>query len=208
MAGAGVPAAMMRVAILDDVPVVVAGLRGLLAPHDDRVTVVECRTAVSVPADVEVVLYDPTGPGRAPLAEAVAKAPAPVLVYAWDVTTRLVRDSLGDGATGCVTKALDAVDLVIAIEKAAGGSVVLNPDPCPGADLTAGGWPGREHGLSPREAEVLGMIAQGRSNQEIAETAHVTVNSVRTYIRSAYAKVGVQRRTQAVLWATAHGLVP
>ena len=69
----------------------------------------------------------------------------------------------------------------------------------------AGDWPGRSAGLSPREAEVLALIARGLSNQEICDRAHVSINSIKSYIRSAYRKIGVKSRTQAVLWALAHG---
>ena len=55
---------------------------------------------------------------------------------------------------------------------------------------------------------MLALIAQGLSNQEIAERAFLSINSVKTYIRSAYRKIGVQRRTQAVIWATRNGFVP
>ena len=55
---------------------------------------------------------------------------------------------------------------------------------------------------------MLALIAQGLSNQEIADGAFLSINSVKTYIRSAYRKIGVQRRTQAVLWATRNGFVP
>ncbi len=66
----------------------------------------------------------------------------------------------------------------------------------------AGDWPGREAGLSPREAEILALITQGLSNQEIADRAYLSINSVKTYIRSAYRKIGVTRRTQAAVWAS------
>jgi two-component system, NarL family, response regulator LiaR len=62
--------------------------------------------------------------------------------------------------------------------------------------------------LSARESEVIALIAQGLSNQEIAERAYVSINSIKTFIRSAYRKLGIERRTQAVLWATEHGFLP
>jgi DNA-binding CsgD family transcriptional regulator len=55
---------------------------------------------------------------------------------------------------------------------------------------------------------VVALICQGLSNQEIAERAFISINSVKTYIRSAYRKMGVQRRTQAVLWARERGFLP
>ena len=72
----------------------------------------------------------------------------------------------------------------------------------------AGEWPGRSHGLTARESEVMALIAQGLTNQEIAERAYLSVNSVKTHIRSAYRKIGVERRSQAVLWATRNGFLP
>ena len=72
----------------------------------------------------------------------------------------------------------------------------------------AGDWPGRAAGLSPREAEVIALITQGLSNQEIADRAYLSINSVKTYIRSAYRKIGVTRRTQAVLWGVDNGFKP
>jgi DNA-binding CsgD family transcriptional regulator len=72
----------------------------------------------------------------------------------------------------------------------------------------AGDWPGRSAGLSSREAEVLALIARGLTNLEVAERAHLSINSIKSYIRSAYRKIGVQRRPQAILWALENGFVP
>ena len=60
-------------------------------------------------------------------------------------------------------------------------------------------------GLSTRESEVLALICEGLSNQEVADRLFVSVNSVKTYIRQVYGKTGVTRRTQAVAWAHRHG---
>ena len=72
----------------------------------------------------------------------------------------------------------------------------------------AGDWPGRDAGLSPREAEVIALITQGLSNQEIADRAFLAINTVKTSIRSAYRKIGVERRTQALMWALENGFKP
>lgn len=61
--------------------------------------------------------------------------------------------------------------------------------------------------LSGREREVLELVASGCSNQEIAETLYVSINSVKTYIRTAYQKIGAKSRSQAVVWAITHGLL-
>lgn len=61
--------------------------------------------------------------------------------------------------------------------------------------------------LSPREAQVLTSIMAGLSNAEIAEREHLSINSIKSYIRGAYRKIGVETRTEAVLWGAHHGLV-
>ncbi|WP_309648576.1 helix-turn-helix transcriptional regulator [Nocardioides sp.] len=62
--------------------------------------------------------------------------------------------------------------------------------------------------LSAREAQVIGLIVQGLSNDEIAATVFLSINSVKTYIRTAYRKIGVTRRAQAVVWGMTHGFAP
>ena len=68
--------------------------------------------------------------------------------------------------------------------------------------------PARSTGLTAREAEIIALITQGLSNQEIAERSYLSINSVKTYIRTAYRKIGVERRAQAVLWGIKHGFEP
>jgi DNA-binding CsgD family transcriptional regulator len=62
-------------------------------------------------------------------------------------------------------------------------------------------------GLTGREMEVLGLIAEGLTNQEIADRVYVSINSVKTYIRAAYRKIGVNSRSQAAVWCLQHGIV-
>nr|MBA2309244.1 response regulator transcription factor [Pseudonocardiales bacterium] len=81
--------------------------------------------------------------------------------------------------------------------------------PSPGRRGQVGGdWPGREEGLTAREAEVLSLITMGLSNLEIAERTSLSVNSIKSYIRSCYRKIDVDSRSKAVLWGVAHGLRP
>lgn len=60
--------------------------------------------------------------------------------------------------------------------------------------------------LSPREREILDLIARGLSNAEITERLYISINTLKTYIRTAYDKIGVHSRVQAVLWGLRHGL--
>jgi DNA-binding NarL/FixJ family response regulator len=64
---------------------------------------------------------------------------------------------------------------------------------------------GHDVGLSPRESSVLALVTRGFTNQEIADQLYLSINSVKTYIRSAYRKVGVTSRSQAVAWAIHNG---
>jgi NarL family two-component system response regulator LiaR len=58
--------------------------------------------------------------------------------------------------------------------------------------------------LTWREVEVLDLIVKGHTNQEIADALYLSINSIKTYISSAYRKMGVTRRTQAVIWGLKH----
>jgi NarL family two-component system response regulator LiaR len=119
----------------------------------------------------------------------------------------LVERAIGRGAAGYISKGLGADDVVEALEQVQAGKVVV-PAQSVGIDRGAGVWPGREFGLTEREAEVLALITQGLSNQEIAERSYLSINSVKTYIRTAYRKIGVTRRSQAVVWGMKHGFEP
>ncbi len=217
--GVGQP---VRIAVMNDYEVIVAGLQQMLAPYAERVRVVELDSLLPVHSAVDLLLYDAFGRERVsgPVEQTIHETDAKVVIYTWHLAPDLVAEALDKGVAGVLSKALDAQDLVAALEKVHAGSVVVSdaPEgeergrpPREGEDDPAarkGDWPGRDHGLSAREAEVLALIAQGLSNKEIAERAFLSINSVKTYIRSAYRKIGVQRRTQAVLWGARNGFVP
>ena len=69
-------------------------------------------------------------------------------------------------------------------------------------------WPGRGEGLSEREAEILALITQGMSNADVARLTYLSPNTVKSYIRTIYRKLGVGSRTKAVLWGVNHGFTP
>jgi two-component system, NarL family, response regulator LiaR len=195
---------------MNDYQVIVAGLREILAPYDDRVHVVEAVSLLPVSSDVDVVLYDGFSHERIvePVADLLRASSARCVLYTWNLNETYVREALDKGVVACLSKSLPADELVAALEKVASGDTLVSDDPGPEAPVVGPSWPGREHGLTPRESEVLALIAQGLSNREVAERAYLSINSVKTYIRFAYRKIGVQRRTQAVIWATNHGFEP
>ncbi|MDO9458127.1 response regulator transcription factor [Nocardioides sp.] len=65
-----------------------------------------------------------------------------------------------------------------------------------------------EGSLTRREAEVLDLIARGLSNHEIAEATSLSINSIKSFIRSAYRKIGVEKRSHAIQWALDRGYGP
>ena len=69
-------------------------------------------------------------------------------------------------------------------------------------------WPGRGEGLTDREAEILALITQGKSNAEVAALTYLSPNTIKSYIRTIYRKIDVLSRTQAVLWGVKHGFTP
>lgn len=202
----------IRVAIVNDYEIVVAGVAAMLAPHHDRVVVVELDSGLPVVSDVDVILYDTFGQVQGDtvdLEDLVRGNAAPVAIFSWNLQPELVERAIAHGAAGYLSKGLDAKAVVDAVEAIHRGETVTPPAAVSTAVTDAAGeWPGRELGLTAREAEVLALITQGLSNQEIAEQTYLSINSVKTYIRTGYRKIGVTRRAQAVAWGMTHGFAP
>ncbi len=204
------PAAPVRIAIVDDYQVVVEGVARMLEPFADRVVVVELDSRLPTVSDVDVVLYDTFGQVQGSSVDVDAltsRGSARVVIYSWNLDTALVDESLEAGVAGYLWKGMPAEDLVAAIEQVHAGQPTRPPAHAAGSDA-GGDWPGRAQGLSARESEVVALIAQGLSNQEIADRAYLSINSVKTYIRTAYRKIGLPRRAQVVAWALQHGFEP
>jgi DNA-binding NarL/FixJ family response regulator len=201
-------AAPVRVAVLNDYDIVVSGVARMLEPHGDRVRVVETSTGVPERGVADVVLYDTFSQSQGnvlEVQEVATQSGAAVVLFSWNLDATLVAEALRRGAAGYLSKTLDGEGLADALVRVAGGERVL-PDDRGGREH--GAWPGQEHGLSAREAEMMALITQGFSNAEIAARSYLSVNSVKTYIRTAYRKLGLNRRSQAVRWGLEHGFLP
>ena len=223
--GSGYPRGMLqrvgspiRLALVDDCQLVAAGLTQMLANHARRVEVVAIDGA-EVRQRVDIALHDgfapqgsprgPTQPGptrrtRSAVLERLLLNPliGRTVIYTWNVHPALAERAIQEGASGVLSKTLSARGLVEALEQVHGGRIVVSPPPRPAESQALGG----PEGLSSRESEVLGLITQGLSNAEIAKGMYLSPNSVKSYIRSAYRKIGVVRRSQAVAWGMQHGL--
>ncbi|MCW2816975.1 MAG: response regulator transcription factor [Nocardioides sp.] len=199
----------IRLAIVDDYAVVVAGVAAFLA--DERIDVVETGATRSVLTDVDIVLYDTFGQvdGRGlDLADFVRDSGAKVVIYSWNLQPELIDEALAKGARGYLSKVLTGPEIIQALERVAAGQVVVVTGDHETSAGGSGDWPGREAGLTSREAEMVALITQGLTNQQIAERVYLSINTVKTYVRSAYRKMEVTTRSQAVLWGVDNGFKP
>lgn len=199
----------IRIAIVDDYAVVVAGVASFLAT--EKINVVETGASKSVVSDVDIVLYDTFGQvdgAGIDLEDFVRDSDAKVVIYSWNLEPQLIQEALDRGARGYLSKVLTGPEIVQALERVMRDEIVV----LTGEDETSvggvGDWPGRAAGLSSREAEVIALITQGLSNQEIAERVYLSINSIKSYVRTAYRKMGVATRPQAVLWGVENGFKP
>ncbi|MFJ4166023.1 response regulator transcription factor [Microbacterium sp. NPDC089698] len=203
---------LLRVALVDDYEVVVRGLASMLRSYQDVVQVVELDLNKPVSEPVDIALCDTFGStqgDRADVRELTANPQVDrVVVYSWAHDQSSIRAAIANGAHGYVYKGIPARQLVTALQQIRGGGPQVWVDTQGRPPITAGDWPGREEGLTVRESEVLALITQGLSNAAIAERTHLSPNSVKTYIRSGYRRIGVRSRTEAVLWGVEHGFRP
>ncbi|OZB83155.1 MAG: helix-turn-helix transcriptional regulator [Microbacterium sp. 14-71-5] len=205
-------APLLRIALVNDYEVVVRGLASMLRSYQDVVQIVELDLNKPVSESVDVALCDTFGSTHGDSADVRNLSANPqverVVVYSWARDEGAIRGAIADGADGYVYKGIPARQLVAALQQICTGGPQVWIDTQGRPPITAGDWPGREEGLTVRESEVLALITQGLSNAEVAERTHLSINSVKTYIRSGYRRIGVTSRTEAVLWGVEHGFRP
>ncbi len=203
----------LRVAIANDYEVVVRGLATMLEPFRDRVLIVEIVAGVPATEDCDIVLYEtfaaPQGHHLDPAAVCGDWRARRLVVYSWNLDPELVASTLAAGVSGYLSKQLTADELVCSLERIHSGEKVVSPTPPPETvALAAGDWPGRQAGLTEREAEIIALITQGLSNDQVASRTFLSINTVKSYIRTSYRKMGVTSRSRAVLWGLDHGFRP
>jgi DNA-binding NarL/FixJ family response regulator len=202
----------ITVALVDDYDVVLVGLAHMFDRYSDRIVVAEIDMNEPLDDTVDVALYDTFAQPEADHEEIGVLIRSPharrVVVYTWNFHPDLVESALEQGAHGYLSKTLPAQALVTAIEAIHAGETVISPDPGKARVDVGLEWPGKSEGLSNRESEILALITQGKPNTEIARLTYLSPNTIKTYIRSLYRKIGVERRTQAVLWGIEHGFRP
>jgi DNA-binding NarL/FixJ family response regulator len=202
----------ITLALIDYYDDVLVGVARMFDSYEERIQLVGLDRDSVIPDPVDIVLYDSFAQPhveRSDVAALVAnRRIRRVVVYSWDFHKSLVDAAFTSGASGYLSKTLRASQLVDALEAVHRGERVISP--APGRNRLSVGlnWPGRTEGLSEREAEILALVTQGKSNGEIAQLLFLSPNSTKTYIRSAYRKIGATNRVGAVLWGVDHGFKP
>ena len=193
----------MTVAILTPHDVVAVGLRTMLADTRPRLRLVD-----AADEEPDVLLYDVyalLSDDTSELDHWVKETASTVVALTRPLRPDLGALALEHGAEAAVPLSAPAEDLVSVVLSACAGTLDESE-----VALAAeqGTRLGEADGLSPRETEVLRMVTRGLSNHEIADELYLSVNSIKTYIRSAYRKIGVTARPQAVAWCVRHGFPP
>lgn len=214
--------AKTRIVIADDHSIVREGVKMILASQRDFDIVGEAATGEEALALIEklkpdVVVMDISMPGIGGIeATAQIKQTHPkinVLALTMHEDEHYVFRLLRAGASGYVLKRAAATDLVAAVRAASRGEAFLYPSVARDviADylrrVEAGEEKERYDGLTTREREILTMIAQGLSNQEIAKKLYISIKTVQTHRAHILEKLGLHDRTELVRYAIRKGLI-
>ena len=211
---------MIRVLIVDDHKVVRDGMQFLLEQEADIEVVGQCadgREAVAAVAELlpSVVLLDLLMPGLDGLgALRLVKAESPstqVVILTSHLGEEHMVDAMKAGATSYLLKTSGAPEVIEAVRAASRGESRLDPSVAARLldELRAPSrHEGASAGLTPREVEVLTLVARGRSNRAIADQLFIGEETVKTHISNILTKLHLADRTQAAIYALRQGLVP
>lgn len=199
-----------RCLIVDDHPVVRAGVRAVLEQAFDDVVIADAESIEQV-GDVvngdipDVVIIDPWRPGL-DVGDIVSRlrdqVKAPIVVFTSDGGARLLSEALKAGVKGYVRKDSPSEDLVRAIEAARAGEFYVDPGLSSTIVLDEG-----DRTLSARQREILQMLADGMQTDAVAERLGLSTETVRTHTKRILAKLEASTRTQAVAIGIRHGLI-
>jgi DNA-binding NarL/FixJ family response regulator len=198
--------APIRLVLVDDHPIVLQGLAQVLAMHEGLEIVATCHDGVAAVAVIraqrpDVAVVDARLPGLDGLGIVQALrhdegAPRFVLLTA-TLDERQAGAAIGLGVHGVVFKDMPVETLIACIRAVHGGGTWPAPTAAPVAD-------GQR--LTPREAEIVRMIADGLQNKEIAAQLGIGGGTVKVHLHRIYEKLGVDGRVELIFWAQAHGL--
>lgn len=207
---------MIRVVVADDHPIVRAGIVALLQDADD-VEVVgqasdgEAAVGVVLAERPDVVLMDLRMPGMngdEATARILAREPGiRVLILTTYESDDQILAAIEAGAAGYLLKAAPESEILAGLRATARGETALAPSAAAALVRRTTGKPSAGPSLSPRELEVLQLVAQGNSNPAIGRTLFLSETTVKTHLGHVFEKLGVNDRTRAVTRAMELGLL-
>ena len=217
---------MIRVLVVDDQAIVREGLVSMLVPEPDISVIGEAQDgdealqrAIALTPDI--VLMDvrmPHTDGLTALFEIKRALPAcaVIMVTLYDDPAYLMR-AVANGAAGYVLKDSSRVELLRAVRTTAEGGAIIDSTMLPSllnqvSDMLAGGHLDRDPApptqpLTPRESEVLALVAEGLTNIQIGERLVISPTTVKSHVQSILHKMDVSDRTQAAVLAVRRGLI-
>jgi DNA-binding NarL/FixJ family response regulator len=205
---------MITVLLVDDHPVVRDGLRGMLNAEPDLEVIGEAGSgaeAVALARSLrpDVVLMDLRMPGvdgatATGLIRAEVGTTHVVVLTTYDTDADILR-AVEAGAEGYLLKDATRAELTAAVRAASRGETVLAPTVA--GRLVRQVRSPAQPAMSTREVEVLGLVAQGRTNAEIGRQLHISEATVKTHLLRTFAKLDVSDRTAAVTTAMARGIL-
>lgn len=206
---------MIRVLLVDDHPVVRRGLRAMVDDLPDVEAVGEAADGAEAlrllqdGARPDVVLMDlqmGAGMHGVEATRRITALPDPpaVLILTTYSTDADILAAVEAGATGYLLKDAPPEDVATAVQAAARGETVLAP---PVAARLLGRVRAGRPALSPREAEILGLLAEGLANKQISRRLFISEATVKTHLVHIYGKLGVDSRTAAIAAGLAAGLI-
>jgi DNA-binding NarL/FixJ family response regulator len=201
----------MQIVVVDEHPVVRAGVRALLEDRMSSATVTDAETIEGALEEEgnggapDVIVIDPWRPGvdvGGTVADLRRRSEAPIVVFTSDGGARLLSQALDAGVKGYVRKDSPAEDLVRAIEAAASGEFYVDPGLSSSLMLDDS-----ERTLSVRQREILQMLADGMQTEAVATQLGLSTETVRTHTKRILAKLEASTRTEAVAIGLRHGLI-
>jgi DNA-binding NarL/FixJ family response regulator len=203
---------MTRVFLLDDHEIVRRGVRELIEAEDDLEVVGEASTAAEALARIPVTRPDvavldvrlPDGDGIEVCREVRSDSPNVVcLMLTSFADDEALIGAVVAGAAGYVLKQIRGSDLVGSIRRAATGESLLDPSLVALAKARLGVDEEDERlgRLSPQERRILNLIAEGKTNREIAGELYLAEKTVKNYVSNVLVKLGLKRRTEAAVFA-------
>jgi DNA-binding NarL/FixJ family response regulator len=206
---------MIRLVIVDDHPVVRAGLVGMLSDEPGFEVVGEASDGdqaarIAAATSPDVVLMDLRMPGLdgvAATARITAEGDAKVLILTTYESDDQILAAIEAGASGYLLKAAPQAEIVAGIRSVAAGQTALSPQVAVRL-VERMRAPAPESVLTTRETEVLRLVAAGHSNKQIATALGIGESTVKTHLLKVFEKLGVADRTRAVTLAMERGLLP